>query len=227
MSERSYNSIDNENRQRRVLFAACFDASRSTRGEPNRQINERIPLLFGMLKEDSLLRISLDALLMTFGDTPEVVQDWTDVVSCSPPKIVADGGTPMGECVSLAISRLVGRECQYRQEGIPTFRSKLLFVIGDGAPTDPPDVWNEAVRTARSSGISIFAFSTDSSDKALSKFKELTDRVWLLKDGNFEPAFDFIHKSLQTLSTSNPNQPPRVEGPNPTQTTYVDALQLQ
>src|SRR5580704_1490686 len=92
------------------------------------------------LKNDDIASQRVQVSVVRFGDNNNVsiLCDWVDAMGFSAPKIVANGVTPMGAAVQVAMQQIEMQKSRYKTYGI-TYNRPWLFLITDGAPTDN---WN-------------------------------------------------------------------------------------
>ncbi len=175
-------------------------------------LNECLPLLRQDLMDEDFARMSVELAVVTFGGNPEVVpfaggQYWTDVDGFTPPHLVADGGTPLAGALQLALDLIEERKNHYRQTGL--YNRPWVFILTDGNPTDPPDVWNEATRRVREATaqnkVVVWAFSTDTAPATMAKMGEVTQRKYKLRldRGAFRELFEWLKNSMVAVSQSH------------------------
>lgn len=123
------------NQEQRLPCVLVLDTSYSMNGEPINELLSGLELLAHNLKDDDQAAQKVQLLIVKCGGDAEVISDWTDAENFTPPYLVADGGTPLGEAVALAARELEDRKSQYKSAGI-SYLKPWLFIISDGAPTD-------------------------------------------------------------------------------------------
>jgi uncharacterized protein YegL len=82
------------------------------------------------------------------------------------PVLEATGNTPMGSAINLALDTLRARKDSYRQHGI-NYTRPWLFLITDGAPTDPenwPAAGERLLREERDKGVVVFPIGVEGAD---------------------------------------------------------------
>jgi len=123
------------NQEQRLPCVLVLDTSYSMSGEPISELLSGIELLAHELKEDEDASQKVQVMIVKCGGDASVISDWTDAENFVPPSLEANGGTPLGEAVTLAANELEERKSQYRSAGI-SYLKPWLFIISDGAPTD-------------------------------------------------------------------------------------------
>jgi len=126
-----------DNTSERLPCAIVLDGSTSMAGRSIDELNAGLKVLEDELKGDATASQRVQLLLIRLGndDSAEVVTDWTDAMMFSAPTIEANGTTPLGAAVRLAMHKLEEQKAKYRANGIP-YKRPWLFVLTDGAPTD-------------------------------------------------------------------------------------------
>ncbi len=134
-----------ENPEPRCPCILLTDASGSMAGDPIRELNKGLTNLRDDLQKDHLASRRVEVAIVSFGGDVQLVQDFTTVDGFTPPQLRADGETPMGEAIMLALDILENRKSEYKANGIPYYRP-WVWLLSDGAPTDS---WQEAARRGK------------------------------------------------------------------------------
>lgn len=122
----------NENVRQPICF--CLDVSGSM-SSAIAELNQNIAEFYKQLLSDDNTRYSADVAIVTFGQTVSVYEDFSGIDKKNPPQLTADGGTPMGEGVQLAVKILGERKKEYKAHGID-YLQPWLVIMSDGAPGD-------------------------------------------------------------------------------------------
>lgn len=99
------------------------------------QLNAGLQMFKEELMKDDLASRRIDVSVITFGENVKVISPFCSITDFHPPKLEANGGTPMGEAINRAIDIIEERKKVYQNEGIDYFRP-WIFMITDGEPTD-------------------------------------------------------------------------------------------
>jgi uncharacterized protein YegL len=123
-----------------------------------------------------------------------------------PQAFAASGNTPMGAALDLGLDQVMARKQSYKDAGLEYFRP-WLFVITDGAPTDPGrfEAAANRVRDAESkNGVTVFAVGVQGADiGTLAKLSTVREPVML--DGlKFVEMFKWLSASMSVVSQSSP-----------------------
>ncbi|NLI00528.1 MAG: VWA domain-containing protein [Chthonomonadales bacterium] len=190
----------------RVAVALLLDTSGSMEGEPIAELNRGFAAFCADIKEDPLARKRTEVTVITFGGQPQVVIPFTEGRSLEPRSFAADGLTPLGGALEMALDELGAQKAEYKRLGLRYYRP-WLFVITDGSPTDD-DVFPRAADRVRATeaakGVTVFSVLVQGGDKvALSKISDVRPPVSLKTEpGSFMKLFAWLSASLGAVSNS-------------------------
>jgi uncharacterized protein YegL len=191
-----------DNTNERLACALVLDGSGSMSGEPIKELNAGLAILEKELKSDAMASQRVQLLVVRLGgmDTVEVVVDWTDAMTFTAPTIEANGTTPLGAAVRLAMSKLDEQKALYKANGI-TYKRPWLFVLTDGAPTDSD--WESAANACKSAEqngqLAVFGIGIGGAD--LSVLGRFSTRVPLRMQGiKFKELFVWLSASAKSAS---------------------------
>jgi len=131
-----------ENPENRCPVILLVDTSRSMGGRPLQELIEGLRIFKEEVQQDTQAALSVEVAIVQFGKSVDLVQDFVTIDDFDPPKLTADGMTPMGTAIEFALDLLEKRKATYRVNGVQYYRP-WIFMITDGAPTDP---WVNAAR---------------------------------------------------------------------------------
>lgn len=131
------------NASQRLPCILLIDASGSMAGAPIDELNLGIQVLADELNKDAEASQRVQLLLIRFGgdDQVDVLADWTDAMDFVPPSVTANGRSPIGAAVRIALRKLDEQKARYRSHGI-AYNRPWVFLLTDGEPTD--DHWEQA-----------------------------------------------------------------------------------
>jgi uncharacterized protein YegL len=123
-----------ENPEQRCPCILVLDRSSSMNGDPITELNAGLVTFKDELAADSLAMKRVDTAIVTFGP-PTLEMAFHTAPQFFPPTLTAQGDTPMGSAIDLALDSLEVRKAEYKANGISYFRP-WVFLITDGGPTD-------------------------------------------------------------------------------------------
>src|SRR5208283_2613146 len=186
-----------------------LDTSGSMEGDKIRQLNEGLNFFKEDILQDDLARKRVDLAIITFGEGVNVVQNFSSVENVPEMQLTAEGLTPMGYALSMAMDLIEQRKNEYKVKGVDYYRP-WLFMITDGEPTDmkPGDPkWNSVIsRIQEGESSKKFLFFTVGVEPAnMQILKELSPQnrqPLKLKKDKFREMFSWLSKSARRTSAS-------------------------
>src|SRR5262249_32742575 len=122
----------------------------------------------------------------------------------TPPTLSADGKTPMGEAIELALDLVDRRKGDYKENGISYYQPWVLLIT-DGAPTDD---WKAAAQRVQSETaarrLTFFAVGVQNADMEV--LSQITPRTLKLDGLRFDDLFVWLSQSQKRVSTSKPGE---------------------
>lgn len=224
MSEQTpYNQVDGKrkllpmsiefvkNPEQRCACVLLLDCSSSMDGENIAQLNRGIIELKKELENDDIASKRVEIAVVKFSSDVEVVSDFATVDNFRAVELSADGVTSMTEAIKVASDMLEERKEEYKQNGVSYYRP-WIFMITDGEPTDEDGYvleendsrFIEALETIKNGEknkqFTFFAVGVDNAN--METLAKLSPRAMKLKDNCWADMFQWLSKSLVTLSTS-------------------------
>jgi len=203
-----------ENPEPRCACVLLLDTSGSMQGTPIAQLNNGLKSFKDELITDALASKRVEIAVLTFGNSPQLVTDFTDAASFDPPQLVASGQTPMGAGIWDALGRLSARKEMYRSNGVAYYRP-WVFLITDGEPSDDYASAAKEVRDGEARGAFSF-YAVGVSDANMQKLTEIAppNRPPVKLDGlRFRDLFVWLSKSMRTVSRSTIGQNVKLDAP--------------
>ena len=205
-----------DNTSQRLPCVLVLDGSGSMAGKPINELNEGLKILEQELKGDDTAaqRVQLMVIRLGDNDAVEILTDWTDAIDFSAPRLQANGVTPLGSAMRMALQKIEEQKENYKDHSIP-YNRPWIFLITDGNPTDLD--WEDAAdecRDAEANGkVTIFAIGTADADfEALKKF---SGRNPVKLDGlKFKDLFVWLSRSASSGSRASQDTEIQLEAPS-------------
>ena len=198
-----------DNTEQRTPLVLVLDCSGSMAGEPIDFLNQGLALLEQELKSDVIAAKRVRILVIQYGEHDEamVARNWCDAMDFTAPRLEANGTTPTGAAVELALAEIEQEKLRFRQAGV-AYTRPWLFRMSDGEPTDR---WQRGAEQARSAEqankVAIFpiAVGEGANLDMLGQFSSRGERgVKQLKGLQFRELFLWLSASMQVVSQSRP-----------------------
>lgn len=197
-----------ENPEPRCPCLLLLDTSGSMNGQPIAELNAGLRTFKEELTSDAMASQRVEVGIMTFGPV-RVLSDFETADIFEPPMLHAGGDTPMGAAIMQGLDMLETRKGIYRQAGVAYYRP-WVFLITDGAPTDPYTAASERVRQGDNpnrKAFSFFAVGVQGADIAtLSRICSPDRPPMKLQGLSFRELFTWLSSSLGGVARSQPGQ---------------------
>ncbi|MGV3615767.1 MAG: vWA domain-containing protein [Fimbriimonas sp.] len=165
------------------------------------KVNEGLQMLRNDLMADRLAAQRVEIAVITFGPV-RLIQDFVTVDRWLPPRLHAEGPTPMGEALRYAVKQVKIRKRAYREAGIPYYRP-WIWLVTDGEPTDK---WEESLddiqSEVRNGGIEMFTIGTDEANFEILRRISHPRPPVRLQEARYREMFVWLSQSLKPVSKS-------------------------
>lgn len=203
------------NKEQRTPCLLALDVSNSMSGAPIDELNKGLRLFEQEIKKDDITALRCEIAIVSFGGQATLVQDFVPASQFSAPLLDADGNTPLGGAINLALDTLRARKDAYKRNGI-NYTRPWLFVISDGAPTDD---WQAATLRLRqeeaAKGVVVFPIGVQDADLNVMARLSAQNSPRVLEGLAFSQFFQWLSTSQEAASTGRPGgsvQIPSQEG---------------
>jgi uncharacterized protein YegL len=205
--------IHDGNPEPRCPCVLLLDTSGSMQGERINQLNAGLSTFQASLATDDLALLRVEVAIITFGPL-RLTQDFVSAGQFTAPLLTANGDTPLGGAVNLALDKLEERKQVYRNSGLSYYRP-WIFLVTDGQPTDGSQWQSAAERLKEAESkkkVAFFAVGVEGAD--LNTLAQLSLRQPLhLKELNFRDMFVWLSTSLTNVSHSTTTQEVPLQSP--------------
>ena len=190
-----------------LLF--LVDTSGSMGGEPIDELNKGLNRFKSEVCEDKKARDILDIAIVEFNDEMKVVQEFTPVPSMTEINLVAGGSTTMTPAILKALDMVNERSRFYRRMAEPY--KPWIILISDGAPTDDITSAAKKIKEMEENGkVSFRSLGVGEYDsKTLHTL--CGPKVAKMLGTDFKAYFDWVKKSMRSVSLSSPGTKPKAE----------------
>ena len=196
-----------ENPTPRVPVCLCLDVSSSMGGEPIAELNGGVMSFIEALRADEIARYAAEVSVVTFGGIARSALDFAALDRQTFEPQYADGGTPMGEGVGMALDMLERRKREYAAAGIDYYQPWLVLMT-DGQPTDAIDASvRRVVDAVEARKLTVFPIGIGGGAdmNVLARFSP--NRAPLRLAGlKFQDFFAWLSRSVARVSQSIPGQ---------------------
>ncbi|MFM0643408.1 VWA domain-containing protein [Paraburkholderia bryophila] len=192
-----------ENPEQRCPCVLLLDRSGSMAGEPIALLNAGLTTFKDELAADSLAMKRVDTAIVSFGP-PALEMPFHTAPNFFPPTLTAQGDTPMGAAINLALDTLDARKAEYKANGISYYRP-WVFLITDGGPTD---AWQSAAARIRegeaSKKFAFFAVGVKGANMDTLGQISTARQPLELQGLKFRELFQWLSASMAAVSRSTP-----------------------
>ena len=195
----------------RIPVILCADVSGSMSGLPIHELNEGVRTLYDSIKGDTTAYCAAEIAVVTFGGDAKTHSYFTPLYNQPyAPNFTADGGTPMGEAVNMALDMLERRKNEYKRCGV-TYYQPWLILMTDGQPNGSATELQRAklrtVELVNSRKLTVFPIGIGRSAdmNTLADFSPV-NKPMRLKGLNFTEFFKWLSMSVARVAKSRPDE---------------------
>ena len=209
----NYNDLI-DNPTTRVPVCICLDTSHSMGGAPIRELNAGLQAFYDAINQDEIAQFSADVSIITFGSRGDkqvnVIRDFSTLVNdTKAPSLTANGCTPMGEAVNLALDMLEERKNMYKDNGVDYYQPWIVIMTdgepyGDKDPSSVERAQNRASKMVNNGKLVVFpiGIGEQANMSELAKFSPKRAPV-KIKGLEFSKFFLWLSSSVSKTSQSN------------------------
>jgi uncharacterized protein YegL len=189
------------NPEQRCPVVLLLDNSYSMSGEPINELNKGIASFRDSILMDEVAALRVEVAIITFGNQEKLVHDFSTAPHFKPNDLKANGNTPMGAAINLALDVLDERKKVYKENGIPYYQPWIMLIT-DGEPTDDYKRAAQRVRAAASQRkLSFYCVAVKNADlKILTEIAPLETPPLPLEGLRFKELFKWLSASVRATS---------------------------
>ena len=189
-----------------MALVLVLDVSYSMDGDAINQLNAGLNRFKAEVCNDKQTRDILDVAVIKFNDYFEVVQDFVPIEYMDYIELEADGATKYSEPIREALRLVDERSRFYRKSGTEPYKPWIVFV-SDGEPLDNINAVAQEVQAAQAAGkVRFIALGVGNFKSA--PLKQITDVVFRMDGTDFTSFFNWVGKSMRSVSTTAPGEKP-------------------
>ncbi|MFA0815521.1 MAG: VWA domain-containing protein [Anaerofustis sp.] len=189
---------------------ACLllvDTSGSMQGNPIDELNAALNKFKLEVCEDRATRDILDIAIVEFNNEPNVVQEFMPVEYMEAVKLTAQGGTNMAPAIELALNMVNERSRFYGRTGSQPYKPWVIM-ISDGYGGDIDEIAQTIRDMEENNKLRFFSLGVDDYDSTI-LHKLSGKKVMKLRGYDFTGFFDWVNKSMRSVSVSSPGETPK------------------
>ena len=213
-----FNFLRNEdlenNPSARIAVCLCLDTSGSMDCDGKIQaLNAGVSDFFDFIRSDETTMYAAEVAIVSFGEQGvKCIRDFSSlIVDSNPPVLTANGGTPMGEAVNMALDRLEARKRDYKNKGVDYYQP-MLVIMSDGQSNGSLEELSTAksrthslIQSKKLTVLSI-GVGPDADMECLSDFSKPKRKALRLKGIMFREFFVWLGMSVSIISHSAPGE---------------------
>ena len=193
----------------RVPVCLVLDTSGSMSGAPINELSEGVRLFYNAIRSDETALYSAEISVVTFGGTVSRKVDFNTLEQQSEtPEFYANGGTPMGEAMNMALDMLEQRKSEYKASGVDYYQPWIVLMT-DGRPNGDSSELSRAIQRTcdmvneRKLTVFPIGISEEADMDVLARFSPKRPPL-KLQGLNFREFFAWLSKSVSKVSQSTP-----------------------
>jgi len=195
-----------------MALVFLLDTSGSMGGAPINALNEGLNRFRAEVCQSSQTRDILDVAIIDFNSSYRIAQDFVPVEYMDEVNLSATGTTKMSPAIREALEMVNERSRFYRRSGTEPYKPWIIL-ISDGAPDADDDITIVAqeIREMEAAGkVSFRSLGVQGYD-AKTLHTLCDGKVMKLEGTDFTSFFDWVNKSMRSVSQSSPGEKPKTE----------------
>ncbi len=195
---------------RRLPVYLVLDTSGSMSGDPIEAVKQGVNALLADLRGDPQALETAYLSVITFDTDARQVCPLTDLMSFTPPNLVASGITSFGEAIDVLMESM-DREVQKGSNEVKGDWKPLIFIMTDGTPTDDWEAKADRLKQSKVGNIIACAAGSGANEQMLKKVTEIVVKLDTLQPDALKAFFAWVSASIKTSSTKVTSAPADAE----------------
>lgn len=176
------------------------------------RLKEGLEKFYSAIFSDRITKYSADIAIITFGDNPDVVQEFQTLEEGQVvPELKLSGDTAMGAALNMALDMLEQRKEKYRTVGVDYWQPWLI-IMTDGKPQDPNDpegielkrAARRATEMVKNKKLTVFPIGVnEKADRFALESVSPVFKPLKLINANFSEFFVWLAKSVEQTANSS------------------------
>jgi uncharacterized protein YegL len=193
------------NPQPRCPTVIIADRSGSMEGKPIVELQEALHQFFCTLAEDPACQASVEPAIVTCGGEARLETPFISLLEFDRSQLLlleAEGDTPLGSALSIALDAVLEQRDKYRRSGLPSYKP-VVVALSDGQPTDALQEIAERYRALEGEVLLIVVGIGPHADMALlGQIAQPSIPALRLADCDFRKLFRLLSDSFRKLGGS-------------------------
>jgi len=193
-----------------MALVFLLDTSGSMANGPIEALNAGLNRFKAEVCENKKTKEILDVAIIEFNSNYTVVQEFVPVEYMEPVNLVATGMTYMSPAIDKALEMVNDRSRFYRRAGTEPYKPWIIL-ISDGAPMDDISAVTGKIKQMEEDGkVSFRSLGVEGYDPNV-LHQLCGPKVMKLLGTDFSSFFDWVNKSMRSVSQSSPGEKPTPE----------------
>ena len=192
-----------------MALVLLVDTSGSMEGYPIEELNRGINRFKEQVCKDSDTQKILDVAVVEYNDNANLVQDFVPVSYMDNIQLTAGGRTYMSDAIRMAVDMVADRSRFYYRSGTAPYKPWIMLLSDGYNMDDVSDVANEIRQLEATDKLKFFCVGVGDEYDSNTLHRLAGEKVMKLKDYDFSQLFDWIYKSMRSISVSSPGERPQ------------------
>jgi uncharacterized protein YegL len=208
-----------------MALVFVLDISHSMRGDAIKQLNAGMNRFKEEVCKDKQTKDILDVAIIEFNDEYRVVQQFVPVEFMEYVNLKVSGPTKFTGPLREALKLVDERSRFYRRSGSEPYKPWIILVTDGGPLDDITEVAKEVTDMQEDGKVRVIALGVEGYNAGA--LKRLTDVVFRMKGTDFSSFFDWVGKSMRSVSTTAPGEKPPLPAPKGNFTRDISEIMWQ